>query len=257
MRPTIAELRSVAQPPSVVGRVSGEHWAGKLYQRHLSIYVTRLLVPTRVKPDTVTWLMFPFGLGAAAVLTVPHVWAAVVAVLLIQLQGLFDCVDGELARWRKQFAPSGVFLDRLGHYVTDAGLVAAVGVRADGGFDHIAGWTSIGLAAAALALLTKAQTDLVLVARFQSGKERLPDETATSAPRAGVLRRLRRFMAVMPINRALLAMEMTLLATAAAVADGVNGGHAGTQALSAALLATAGFVVIARLPSILTSARLR
>lgn len=257
MRPTIAELRSVAQPPSVVGRVSGEHWAGKLYQRHLSIYVTRLLVPTRVQPDTVTWLMFPFGLGAAAVLTVPHVWAAVVAVVLIQLQGLFDCVDGELARWRRQFAPSGVFLDRLGHYVTDAGLAAAVGVRADGGFTHVAGWTSIGLAAAGLVLLTKAQTDLVLVARYQSGKERLPDASATAAPRAGLLRRLRRFIAVLPVNRALLAMEMTFLVTAAAVADALHGGRTATQVLSAALLATAGFVVIARLPSILTSARLR
>jgi len=247
----------VAQPDVVVGRVSGEHWAGRLYQRHLSIYVTRLLIPTAVTPDMVTWLMFPLGIGAALVMTIPHVWAAVVAVVLIQLQGLFDCVDGELARWRERSSPSGVFLDRLGHYVTDASLAAAVGVRAGGGLGQLAGWTSIGLATACLVLLTKAETDLVLVARYQSGRERLPDERETAAPRGGLLRRLRRFIAVMPINRALLAMEVTLLVTLAAVIDAAGAAPHATRALSVALLAVAGFVVVARLPSILTSARLR
>ena len=56
-RPSIAELRAVSQPESTVGRVSGEHWAGKLYQRHVSIYLTRALVSTPVSANAVTWSM--------------------------------------------------------------------------------------------------------------------------------------------------------------------------------------------------------
>jgi phosphatidylglycerophosphate synthase len=257
MRPSIAELRAVAQPNTVVQRASGEHWAGRLYQRRMSIYITRVLVPTRVSPDAVTWLMFPFGLGAALVATIPALWSAVVAVLLIQLQGTFDCVDGELARWRQRFAPSGVFLDRLGHYVTDASLVAAVGVRADGGFGHLGGYTSVGLLAAGLVLLVKAQTDLVLVARYSAGLPKLPDEAATAAPQVSGLRRLRRLLAVLPLNRVLLALELTLLLLASAISDAVSGGHQAARVLIVVLLGIAAFVVLARLPSILTSARMK
>lgn len=247
----------MAQPQTVVGRVSGEHWAGKLYMRHASIHVTRMLVPTPVTPDLVTWSMLLCGVAAAVATTVPHVWAAVVALVLIQLQGLLDCVDGELARWRGRTGPSGVFIDRLGHYVTDAGLVAAIGVRADGGLAHMHGWTTVGLAAAFLALLVKAETDLVQVARFQSGLPRVPDVAEVAAPRAGLLRRLRRLVAVLPVNRLLLAMELTFLALAATVADALASSQQASRVLTVVVLALAGFVSVARLPSILTSARLR
>jgi hypothetical protein len=225
--------------------------------RHISLYTTRALVPTAVTPDAVTATMFVTGPGAALVATVPHLWSAVVAVLLIQLQGYLDCVDGELARWRGTTGPRGVFLDRLGHYVTDAALVAAVGVRADGGLGHVRGWTTLGLAAACLVLMTKAQTDLVLVARFQSGRERLPDAASVSAPRGGLLRSLRRLLVVVPLNRALLAMELTFLLLVAAVVAAALTSATPVQVLTATLVGIAGFVAVARMPSILSSARLR
>ena len=40
-QPTIAELRAVTQPASIFARNSGEHWAGRLYVRRISPYVTR------------------------------------------------------------------------------------------------------------------------------------------------------------------------------------------------------------------------
>ena len=191
-RPTIAELRAVSQPESVVGRVSGEHWAGWLYQRKLSIHITRLLVPTRVTPDGVTWTMLACGLLAAVALTVPHLWGALVAFVLIQVQGTLDCSDGELARWRGIRGASGIYLDRIAHYVTDGCLAVAVGVHADGGLGHVGGWTTIGLAAGFVALITKAETDLVHVARVQAGKPPIADTAEVARAHVGVVRRLRR-----------------------------------------------------------------
>lgn len=256
-RPSIADLRAVAQPESTMGRVSGEHWAGKLYQRHVSIYITRALIPTRVTPDTVTWSMLGCGIGAALVLTVPHLWAAIVAFLLIQLQGTLDCVDGELARWRRQNSAVGVYLDRIGHYVTDGTLAVAVGVHADGGLGSIGGWTTIGLATGFVALLTKAETDLVHVARVQTGRDRVMDTAKAAASHAGLVRRLRRFAATLPFNRALLAIELTVLASVAGVVDASRGDLSGTRVLDVALLVIAGIVVVGHLLGTITSDRLR
>jgi phosphatidylglycerophosphate synthase len=256
-RPSIAELRAVAQPESVVGRVSGEHWAGRLYQRKVSIYITRLLVPTRVTPNGITWVMLLCGLLASLALTVPHLWGALVAFALIQVQGTLDCSDGELARWRDQRGASGIYLDRIAHYVTDGTLAVAVGVRADGGLDHIAGWTTIGLAAGFVALITKAETDLVHVARVQAGKPPISDTAEVARAHVGVIRRLRRMTATVPFNRALLALELTVLAT---IAAGVDAGRAGLQAtrvLDVALLVIALIVVAGHLLATLVSDRLR
>ncbi|HVS67276.1 MAG TPA: CDP-alcohol phosphatidyltransferase family protein [Mycobacteriales bacterium] len=256
-RPSIAELRAVAQPESVVGRVSGEHWAGKLYQRKISLHITRALVPTAVTPNGVTWMMLVCGLLAALTMTVPHLWGPLVAFVLIQLQGTLDCVDGELARWRDQRAASGIYLDRIAHYVTDGGLAIGVGVHADGGLGSIGGWTAVGLAAGFLILVTKAETDLVHVARVQSGLPPIADTAEVARPRAGLIRQLRRFAATLPFNRALLALEMTVLAVVAASVDAGRGCLGDTRVLSVVLLAIAVIVVLGHLLATLASDRLR
>ena len=101
-RPSIAELRAATQPPSIFERNSGEHWAGRLYVRRLSPYLTRLLLRTPITPNGVTWLMIAERASRAAARADAgrRVLAAIGACLLIQLQILLDCSDGELARWR-------------------------------------------------------------------------------------------------------------------------------------------------------------
>ena len=49
--PSIAELRAATQPASIFARNSGEHWAGRLYVRRLSPYVTRALLPDAREPE--------------------------------------------------------------------------------------------------------------------------------------------------------------------------------------------------------------
>jgi phosphatidylglycerophosphate synthase len=257
LRPSIDELRVIAQPPSTMGRFSGEHWAGRLYMRRASIRLTRLLTTTSVTPNSLTWAMLGCGLLAVVTLTVPRVWAAVVALLLVQLQGLLDCSDGELARWRGVTSPMGVYVDRLGHYVTDAGLAVAVGVAASGGLGSIDGWTTIGLAAGFLSLLSKAETDLVHVARAQSGKLPAADTLGASTSRAGGIRRLRSALRSLPFNRMLIAIELTWVALVVAIIDAATGSLTAMRGLDLALLAAAGIVVVGHLLTIVTSEKLR
>jgi phosphatidylglycerophosphate synthase len=254
--PSIAELRAVCQPESLLGRVDAEHWAGRLYMRRLSPYVTRVLIATPVTPNGVTWLMIASGLLAALSLTLPGVLGALGAFVLIQAQLLFDCCDGEVARWRRRFSPSGVYLDGIGHYSTDAALAAALGVRAGGGWGSIDGWTTLGLIVAVLVLFLKSETHLVEVARAHSGRPPHEVTAPGAAPPAGALGRMRRAARFVPFFRAFLAIEATLLALVAAVVDAVAGDLSGTRVLLLALVPLALITVAGHLVAILASKRL-
>jgi phosphatidylglycerophosphate synthase len=255
--PTIAELRAATQPPSIFARNSGEHWAGRLYMRRVSPYLTRLLIRTPLTPNAVTWLMIADGLAAAAVLTLPGLLPAVAVVVLMQLQLLLDCSDGELARWRKVSSPAGIFLDRLAHNVTEAALPIALGIRADGGWDSLGGYTTLGLLVAVLVLLLRVITALVHVARAEAGLPVVEDTVAVAAPRAPGLARLRRAAGFAPFFRAFVAIEFSFLALVAAIWDAASDSLDGTRALVVVLVPVAALIVVGRLAAILSSARLR
>ncbi len=255
--PSIAELRAATQPPSIFERNSGEHWAGRLYVRRLSPYLTRLLIPTPLTPNAVTWLMLLTGVAAAGALTLPGIVPAVAAFVLIQLQILFDCSDGELARWRKTSSTVGVYLDRLAHYVTEAALPIALGIRADGGWDSLGSWTTLGLVIAVLVLLVKSETVLVHVARAEAGLPPAADTRAVAAPRVSGLAALRRVAGRLPFYRAFVAVEATVLALVAAVVDAIAGDLDGTRTLVLILIPIAVVTVTGHLLAILTSSRLK
>jgi phosphatidylglycerophosphate synthase len=255
--PSIAELRAVTQPARIFERNSGEHWAGRLYVRRYSPYLTRRLLRTRLTPNQVTGAMIVVGAVAAAVLTLPGVVPAVGVVLLIQLQILLDCSDGELARWREQYSPVGIYLDRFGHYLTETLLPIGLGIRADGGWDSLGGYTTLGLLAAVLALLVRTESALVAVARLEAGKPAADDTAAVAAPRTSGLARLRRAAGFFPFFRAFVAIEASLLALAAAVVDAFAGGVPATRALVIALVPIAAITAAGHLVAILASSRLR
>jgi phosphatidylglycerophosphate synthase len=241
-RPSIAELRAATQPPQIFERNSGEHWAGRLYIRRLSPYATRVFLRLGLSPDAVTWLFVLTGIAAAALLGVDGLLPAIGAVVLIQLQILLDCSDGEVARWQGRSSPRGIYLDRIGHYLTEAALPIALGVRADE--------VTLGLVLAVLVLLIKSETALVFVARAESGKPPAEDRREVAAPRGGVLRSLRRAVRVVPFYRAFVAMEFTLLVLVAEIA-GV------TDELLIVLIPVAAITALGHLAAILTSDRLR
>ena len=255
--PSIADLRSVTQPDSTLERASAEHWAGRMYMRRISPYATRLLLRTGLSANAVTALMIPAGLLAAACLSLPVLLGAVGALVLMQAQLLFDCCDGEVARWRGESSAVGVYLDRTAHHLTEAALPAALGVHAAGGWGSLDGWVAVGLLVSVLALLVKAETHLVPVARAELGLPSAPDTRRAAAPRPRGLRRVRRALGYAPFFRAFVPVEFSLLALAAAVVDQARGDLAGTRALLLALVPIGVATVVGHLVATLASERLR
>lgn len=258
--PSLAELRAVAQPPEHIARYNSEHWAGALYIRHLSIYATRALLPTGISPNGVTWLMIAVGVLGALAIPLPGLVGPVLAVLAMQVQILLDCSDGEVARWRQRFSPAGIYLDRIGHYATEAAIPAAVGLRADGySLAHpleVGGWTVLGLFVAVVVLLNKAFTDLVHVARAKTGRPMLEDVAATTQSRVSGLAAVRRAMGYLPIFRAFVAVEASLLVLVAGVVDVARGDLLGTQILVVVMVPLALITAGGHLVGVLTSSRL-
>ncbi|MFB7671039.1 CDP-alcohol phosphatidyltransferase family protein [Kitasatospora purpeofusca] len=251
--PALAELREVCQPRAKLASRNGEHWAGRIYMRAVSLRVTRQLVRTSVSPNTLTWLMVVCGVGAGAALLVPGPVGAVLAAVLFQGFLLFDCVDGEVARWKRQFSTAGVYVDRLGAYLADAALMVGAGVRAARGGSEL--WVSVGLAAALGVVLLKASTDLVDVARARSGLA--PADEESTQPRSQGIATARRLASVFKIHRVTNGIEASLVLLAAAVADVAVGGIGPTRAVVAGIAVITWGMVVAHLASILSSSRLR
>ncbi|WP_320774683.1 CDP-alcohol phosphatidyltransferase family protein [Streptomyces sp. CRN 30] len=257
-KPSVAELRPVVHPPGVKDRRSGEHWAGRLYMRELSLRIDRHLVNTRVTPNQLTYLMTLCGVLAAPALLVPGVWGAVLGVVAVQLYLLLDCVDGEIARWKKQYSLAGVYLDRVGAYLCDAAVLVGFGLRAadlwgTGRIDWL--WAFLGTLAALGAVLIKAETDLVGVARHQTGKP--PVQESASAPRSSGLALARRAASALKFHRLVLGIEASLLILALAVVDAVRDDLFFSRLGVAVLAGIALLQTLLHLVSILASSRLK
>ena len=217
---SIAELRRVTQPPEVRQRANAEHWTASLYLRNLSPFVTWMLLKTSISANGVTGLMILVGWSTAAALLVPGLGGAALALILGQLQMLVDCCDGEVARWRNTSSPAGVFLDKVGHYTTEALIPIALGIRAAGyPFEAPADflWTAIGLALALVIVLNKALNDMVHVARAGAGLAKLADRREESVPSQRLVARLRRAARFVPFHRLYHSVELTILAFVTAV----------------------------------------
>ena len=220
-RPTsIAQLREVTQPPEVRLRANAEHWTASLYLRDVSPYLTWLLLRTSISANGVTGLMILVGWATAAALLIPGIAGAAVAVVLGQLQMLVDCSDGEVARWRNTRSPAGVFLDKVGHYSTEALIPIVLGIRAAGWpleFPADFAWTTAGFALALVIVLNKALNDMVHVARANSGLDKLSDRKGEAEPSQAFVARLRKAARFLPFHRLYHSVELTLLAFAAAI----------------------------------------
>jgi phosphatidylglycerophosphate synthase len=254
--PSLAELRATGQPPSVLARLNDEHWAGRLYMRRVSYFATWVFARLGWSPNAVTLAFIACGIAAGVVVAFGGLATAVAAAVLIQLYLLFDCSDGELARWSGRTSATGVYLDGIGHYLGEAALLTGLGIRAQGHLTFSGGYVTAGIAAALLSALVKAETDNVIVARAKSGLSGTHDDDAL-APAGSGLALARRLAAGLRLHRIIQAVELSLLILVAAVIDTARGGLAATRVLTIGCLVIAALMVVAHLVAIVASRRLR
>lgn len=257
---SIAQLRQVTQPPEVRQRRNAEHWTAHLYLRDVSPYLTWTLLKTRISANQVTGFMILTGWLTAASLLIPGIWGALVAVVLGQLQMLFDCCDGEVARWRNSSSPAGHFLDAVGHYTTETLIALVLGLRAaswpfQASADYL--WTTLGFALALVLVLNKALNDLTRVARAYAGLPRLGNAEADAAPQHRLIAVARHAVKFFPFHRMFHSVELTLLTFVVAVLALFTGSPGTERVYLVALLAFAVLGLVGHFVAIMSSRRLR
>ena len=217
--PTLEELRRVVQPDAVMSRAIAEHWTGTLYMRRLSVHLTWLLVRTPVSANGVTFLMIVAGFLAGPALLLPGIWGPLLAALLAQLQMFLDCSDGEVARWRRTMSPKGIFLDQIGHYSAEGSIglflgIKAAGILAAGDAATVTDWQFAFLGAILMGGIwfNKALNAMVVLARTNSGLEKLPDTHAVrQIAGSGAMAMLRSVARFVPFHRIFHSIELTLV----------------------------------------------
>jgi phosphatidylglycerophosphate synthase len=241
--PTIAQLRAICQPPSVTGRSNAEHWVADLYLRKLSPYLTRLLLKTPITANGVTYLMIITGVSISVALQIPGFFGLFLAFLLSQLQMLWDCCDGEIARWRETQSPKGVFLDRVGHYLTESLIPIALAWRlGEEGYELL----FLGALISILILLNKGFNDAVHVARAYASLPKLADSKSVGEAKSLVIRVARAPFRIFAVQRLFHSVEMSIVILI----------FAGNENLIRIGLPLAAFVTAGHLVSILSSRKL-
>ncbi|WP_331273035.1 CDP-alcohol phosphatidyltransferase family protein [Motilibacter deserti] len=79
------------------------------YSRYIARWTARL----GLTPNAVTTFSMALGALAAAAFATGERWGMVAGAVLLQLAFTFDCVDGQLARYTRQFSSLGAWLDSV------------------------------------------------------------------------------------------------------------------------------------------------
>jgi hypothetical protein len=107
-----------------------------------SRYIARWCAKRRWTPNGVTAISMGISVVAAAWFATGHRWGMLLGAVCLYFAFVFDCVDGQLARYSRQFSTLGAWLDatfdRAKEYTVFAGLAvgstaAAVGSSVHGG----------------------------------------------------------------------------------------------------------------------------
>ncbi|CAB4330365.1 unannotated protein [freshwater metagenome] len=259
--PSVAQIKEVVWPTEIRGRQSSEHWLNEVYLRKVSPYQTRILLKAGFTANGVTYLMIASGFAAGLALLIPGLTGGLLAALLGQFQMLLDCSDGEVARWRQTSSPTGVFLDKIGHYLAEGFIPIALGIRAAGGLGQLSdenmSFLVAGLVLSVLVLFNKALNDMVHVARAFNGLPKLSESPSVAAPQISALAKLRSLVRILPFNRIFHSIEMTLLIAVAAIIDLFLGDLAATQQLLQFMVIAAAVTVVGHIVAILNSSRLK
>jgi len=134
---TIKELRKLLQEEKVNPVGWKRPWGYKTFQRGPSIYITRLLIPTRITPTQITIAGFFVGLAGATLLSSTEWYIKLAGLVLLYVHILSDKVDGELARYKHTHSLRGIFWDEINHLVIPpiAWISLAFGVIAYSAYD--------------------------------------------------------------------------------------------------------------------------
>jgi len=125
MTESVSELRKICQDFSAY-KSSNMGWFPKHVTRKISIYFTKLCLKTGISANQATIISLAFTVIGGAFFILPEPWWWLVGILLCYGYRVFDCVDGEIARYNKAPSLGGELLEDNAHRVTELYIPACM-----------------------------------------------------------------------------------------------------------------------------------
>ncbi|OGE07927.1 hypothetical protein A3I53_04530 [Candidatus Curtissbacteria bacterium RIFCSPLOWO2_02_FULL_40_13b] len=101
----------------------------RLFLRNLSLPIAYLLAKNNVSANAVTVVFLLIALAGNFLLVIPSVFTIILLIIFHEVAWLFDCVDGQLARYHGTFSKYGENFDTLSHVIVSGTFMLAFGTR--------------------------------------------------------------------------------------------------------------------------------
>ena len=108
---SIKELRQIA------GSKKKQPLYMELVSMKVSIYITKLLLYTKISADYVTIAMIILLIAGSVLMAFGTLWMILIGILIIHFTIILDNVNGEIARYWKEDGLIGTFLEQVYHNV--------------------------------------------------------------------------------------------------------------------------------------------
>jgi len=126
-KPSIREIRATYSQEKMV--FERRNKIGLFYLGRLpSFYVTWFFLRLNISANQATYISIIIGLGSCIFLALGSYVLKLAGVLLAVLYLLLDCVDGNIARYRKLSSPFGKFIDASASYIISSFLFMSIGL---------------------------------------------------------------------------------------------------------------------------------
>lgn len=149
---SLVEFRALVQ----AGVADGfESWYGPLISRRFSYILAWVVVRyTKLSANAVTAAMILCGVAGVFMFTFASPILRLLGAFLLNMWLILDAVDGEVARGRGASSGAGIYLDVVGHFMVNPGLLWAL-VMANPGLSRSSAW-ALGTVALVVGVLSKA-----------------------------------------------------------------------------------------------------
>jgi len=128
-KPSIREIRATYSQEKMV--LERRHKIGLFYLgRFPSFYVAWVFLRLNISANQATLICIAVGLASSAFLALGSYVSKLIGALLVLLYLMLDCVDGNIARYRKSSSPYGEFMDALSGYLVIPFLFIGLGLGA-------------------------------------------------------------------------------------------------------------------------------
>ena len=93
------------------------------FYQQIAYFITMFLLRTKFTPNQVTIVSLGLGIASAVSVFLNH---QIIAIILLNISFILDCVDGQLARAKQLFSPIGTWLDNISDRIVENSIVIAV-----------------------------------------------------------------------------------------------------------------------------------